>query len=120
MRTLGMGGGEFLFYFISFVCFLSSPRPPPPTLPFLNPPTFFPPKKTSQTLNHNHSILTQLPFPPSPLETPQKKTGIGSVSKYCLSHSPVPVIVVRPERKVRKAMAKRRKDPKRGRHFEEE
>jgi hypothetical protein len=32
----------------------------------------------------------------------------------------VPVIVVRPERKVRKAMAKRRKDPKRGRHFEEE
>jgi len=46
--------------------------------------------------------------------------GIGSVSKYCLSHSPVPVIVVRPERKLRKAMAKRRKDPKRGRHFEEE
>ena len=26
--------------------------------------------------------------------------GVGSVSKYCLSHSPVPVIVVRPERKV--------------------
>jgi len=46
--------------------------------------------------------------------------GIGSVSRYCLSHSPVPVIVVRPERKVRKAMAKRRKDPKRGRHFEGE
>ncbi|KZP27665.1 adenine nucleotide alpha hydrolases-like protein [Athelia psychrophila] len=46
--------------------------------------------------------------------------SIGSVSKYCLSHSPVPVIVVRPEEKVRKAMAKRRKDPKRGRHFEEE
>jgi len=46
--------------------------------------------------------------------------GIGSVSKYCLSHSPVPVIVVRPERKVRKAIAKRRKDPKRGRHFDEE
>ena len=43
--------------------------------------------------------------------------AIGSVSKYCLSHSPVPVIVVRPEEKVKKAMAKRRKDPKRGRHF---
>lgn len=26
--------------------------------------------------------------------------GIGSVSRYCLSRSPVPVIVVRPERKV--------------------
>ncbi|TRM63154.1 hypothetical protein BD626DRAFT_495691 [Schizophyllum amplum] len=44
--------------------------------------------------------------------------GVGSVSKYCLSHSPVPVIVVRPERKVRKAVAKRRADPKRGRHFD--
>ena len=47
-------------------------------------------------------------------------SGIGSVSRYCLSRSPVPVIVVRPERKVRKAMAKRRKDPKRGRHFADE
>ncbi|KAL0945928.1 hypothetical protein HGRIS_012209 [Hohenbuehelia grisea] len=44
--------------------------------------------------------------------------GVGSVSKYCLSHSPVPVIVVRPERKVRKAVEKRRNDPKRGRHFD--
>jgi len=44
--------------------------------------------------------------------------GIGSVSKYCLSHSPVPVIVVRPERKVKKVLEKRRADPKRGRHFE--
>ncbi|KAI0080376.1 adenine nucleotide alpha hydrolases-like protein [Panus rudis PR-1116 ss-1] len=43
--------------------------------------------------------------------------GVGSVSKYCLSHSPVPVIVVRPESKVRKAIAKRRADPKRGNHF---
>jgi len=43
---------------------------------------------------------------------------VGSVSKYCLSHSPVPVIVVRPERKVRKTMQKRRADPKRGIHFE--
>ncbi|KAG5652032.1 hypothetical protein H0H81_006523 [Sphagnurus paluster] len=45
-------------------------------------------------------------------------TAIGSVSKYCLSHSPVPIIVVRPERKVRKAVEKRRADPKRGTHFE--
>ncbi|KAJ8507148.1 hypothetical protein ONZ45_g10450 [Pleurotus djamor] len=44
--------------------------------------------------------------------------GVGSVSKYCLTHSPVPIIVVRPERKVRKAIEKRRADPKRGRHFE--
>ena len=39
--------------------------------------------------------------------------------RYCLSHSPVPVIVIRPERKVRKSMAKRRADPKRGQHFDE-
>ena len=44
-------------------------------------------------------------------------SSMGSVSKYCLSHSPVPIIVVRPESKVRKAMAKRRADPKRGKHF---
>ncbi|KAF9045216.1 hypothetical protein BJ165DRAFT_1346526 [Panaeolus papilionaceus] len=44
--------------------------------------------------------------------------GIGSVSKYCLSHSPVPVIVVRPGRKLEKAREKRRADPKRGKHFE--
>jgi len=44
---------------------------------------------------------------------------VGSVSKYCLSHSPVPIIVVRPENKVRKAMAKRKADPKRGKHFDE-
>jgi len=46
--------------------------------------------------------------------------SIGSVSKYCLSHSPVPVIVVRPGRKLKKAVEKRRADPKRGTHFEEE
>ncbi|KAI0697619.1 hypothetical protein C8T65DRAFT_582460 [Cerioporus squamosus] len=45
--------------------------------------------------------------------------GVGSVSKYCLSHSPVPVIVIRPESKVRKTMAKRRANPKRGQHFDE-
>lgn len=39
-------------------------------------------------------------------------------SRYCLTHSPVPVIVVSPERKVRKAIEKRRADPKRGKHFE--
>ena len=67
-------------------------------------------------------------------------TGMGSVSKYasppsavhpfmtrltlvtvryCLSRSPVPIIVVRPESKVRKTMEKRRADPKRGKHFDE-
>ncbi|KAA1475292.1 hypothetical protein DENSPDRAFT_909581 [Dentipellis sp. KUC8613] len=45
--------------------------------------------------------------------------GMGSVSKYCLSHSPVPIIVVRPESKVRKTMEKRKADPKRGQHFGE-
>ncbi|EIM87119.1 uncharacterized protein STEHIDRAFT_156110 [Stereum hirsutum FP-91666 SS1] len=45
--------------------------------------------------------------------------GMGSVSKYCLSHSPVPIIVVRPESKVRKAMEKRKADPKRGKHFDD-
>ncbi|KAH0831341.1 hypothetical protein J3R83DRAFT_13999 [Lanmaoa asiatica] len=45
--------------------------------------------------------------------------GVGSVSKYALSHSPVPIIVVRPERNVRKIREKRLKDPKRGTHFNE-
>ncbi|KAF8558546.1 hypothetical protein OG21DRAFT_1578614 [Imleria badia] len=45
--------------------------------------------------------------------------GVGSVSKYALSHSPVPIVVVRPESKVRKVREKRLKDPKRGTHFEE-
>jgi len=44
--------------------------------------------------------------------------GMGSVSRYCVSRSPVPVIVVRPEGNVRKGMQKRRADPKRGTHFE--
>ncbi|KAG6334308.1 hypothetical protein ID866_4787 [Astraeus odoratus] len=46
-------------------------------------------------------------------------SSVGSVSKYALSHSPVPVIVVRPESKVRKVVEKRRRDPKRGTHFDE-
>jgi len=45
--------------------------------------------------------------------------GVGSVSRYCVSHSPVPVVVVRPERKVRKTVEKRRADPKRRAQFEE-
>lgn len=35
----------------------------------------------------------------------------GSVSKYCLQHSPVPVIVVRPSSKRDKKKAKRKADP---------
>lgn len=46
-------------------------------------------------------------------------SGVGSVSRYALSRSPVPVIVVRPERKVREVLEKRRRDPKRGTHFDE-
>ncbi|KAG8900049.1 hypothetical protein FRB99_006281 [Tulasnella sp. 403] len=45
--------------------------------------------------------------------------GMGSVSRYCVSHSPVPVIVVRPERKVKKTVEKRRANPKRRAQFEE-
>jgi hypothetical protein len=37
----------------------------------------------------------------------------GSVSKYCLQHSPVPVIVVRPSSKRDKARTKRALDPNR-------
>ncbi|CAE6410906.1 unnamed protein product [Rhizoctonia solani] len=44
---------------------------------------------------------------------------VGSVSRYCVSHSPVPVIVVRPERKVRKSMEKRRADGRRRHQFDE-
>ncbi|KAK7450608.1 hypothetical protein VKT23_012918 [Stygiomarasmius scandens] len=46
------------------------------------------------------------------------KGAMGSVSRYSLTHSPVPIIVVRPERKVNKAKEKRRADPKRGTHFD--
>ncbi|CAD6590946.1 MAG: hypothetical protein TREMPRED_005929, partial [Tremellales sp. Tagirdzhanova-0007] len=42
--------------------------------------------------------------------------GMGSVSRFAVSHSPVPVIVVRPERKVQKTLAKRRSNPKRGQY----
>ncbi|KAH9981941.1 hypothetical protein BJV77DRAFT_1029766, partial [Russula vinacea] len=45
--------------------------------------------------------------------------SMGGVAKYCLRHSPVPVIVVRPESKVRKTLDKRRADPKRGIHFDD-
>ncbi|KAL0566758.1 hypothetical protein V5O48_015240 [Marasmius crinis-equi] len=46
------------------------------------------------------------------------KGTMGSVSRYCLTHSPVPIIVVRPERKTKKAIEKRRANPKRGLHFD--
>jgi hypothetical protein len=39
---------------------------------------------------------------------------MGSVSRYAVSHSPIPVIVVRPERKVKKYLEKRQNNPKRG------
>ncbi|GFZ49738.1 hypothetical protein JCM24511_07141 [Saitozyma sp. JCM 24511] len=42
--------------------------------------------------------------------------GMGSVSRFAVSHSPVPVIVVRPERKVKKTLEKRQADPKRGQY----
>lgn len=38
---------------------------------------------------------------------------INSVSKYCLQHSPVPVVVVRPEDKVKKQQEKKAKKSKR-------
>lgn len=37
----------------------------------------------------------------------------GSISKYCLQHSPVPVVVVRPDRKREKIKNKRMADPSR-------
>lgn len=37
----------------------------------------------------------------------------GSISKYCLQHSPVPVVVVRPSQKREKKKAKREADPTR-------
>ena len=37
-----------------------------------------------------------------------------TLRRYMLEHSPVPVVVVRPERKVRRDIEARRADPKRG------
>ena len=42
----------------------------------------------------------------------------GSVSKYCLQNSPVPVIVVRPSKKREKKKEKRRADPSRQSYME--
>ena len=42
----------------------------------------------------------------------------GSVSKYCLQNSPVPVIVVRPSSKREKKKRKRRADPSRRSYFD--
>lgn len=41
---------------------------------------------------------------------------MGSVSRFAVSHSPVPVVVVRPERKVKKTMARREAAGKRGQY----
>lgn len=38
---------------------------------------------------------------------------ISSVSKYCLQHSPIPVVVVQPEYKVKKQQGKKSKKSKR-------
>ncbi|KAF8879841.1 hypothetical protein BD779DRAFT_1119754 [Infundibulicybe gibba] len=43
--------------------------------------------------------------------------GMCNVSKHYPIHSPVPIIVGRPERKVKKVVEKPRAGPKRGRHF---
>lgn len=37
---------------------------------------------------------------------------MGSISKYCVAKSPVPVVVVRPEDKVKEALSRRIQDPK--------
>lgn len=42
--------------------------------------------------------------------------GMGSISRFAVSHSPVPVIVVRPERKVKKTQQKREAAGKRGQY----
>jgi nucleotide-binding universal stress UspA family protein len=51
------------------------------------------------------------------LGTALQLNKVGSVSRWCLSHSPVPVIVVRPESKMKKEMQKRKANPKRGTMF---
>ncbi|KAJ7622970.1 hypothetical protein B0H17DRAFT_1219125 [Mycena rosella] len=58
----------------------------------------------------SHYLLPIPLFPPTAL----------THRRYCLTHSPVLIIVVRPEHKVKKAAEKRRADPKRGTHFDME
>ncbi|KAI5480718.1 Usp (universal stress protein) family protein [Pseudohyphozyma bogoriensis] len=42
-----------------------------------------------------------------------KSAMMGSISRYCVAKSPVPVVVVRPEGKVRESLSRRIQDPKR-------
>jgi nucleotide-binding universal stress UspA family protein len=42
--------------------------------------------------------------------------GMGSISRFAVSHSPIPVVVVRPERKVKKTLDKREAAGKRGQY----
>lgn len=41
---------------------------------------------------------------------------MGSISRFAVSHSPVPVVVVRPERKVKKTQDKREAAGKKGQY----
>lgn len=42
--------------------------------------------------------------------------GMGSISRFAVTHAPVPVIVVRPERKVKKTIKRREAAGKRGQY----
>lgn len=64
------------------------------------------------------SVSKCVVLPPSPVPFVLWLFDNISTSRYCLTHSPVPIIVVRPERKVKKAVEKRKADPKRGTHFD--
>jgi hypothetical protein len=55
---------------------------------------------------------------PRDLKWGKSDTNAKMTCRHCLTHSPVPIIVVRPERKVKKVLEKRRADPKRGKHFD--
>lgn len=122
---------SFLFSFVLVTslpsCFFLSPiRIPSPPVPSS---ALFPSTKTKLSIHlqlsftvgfvAGHITLTldrliALYRPDALVASLSLKGRVGSVSKYHLSHSPVPVIVVR------RAMAKRRQVPKQGRHFEEE
>jgi hypothetical protein len=41
---------------------------------------------------------------------------MGSISRFAVTHSPIPVVVVRPERKVKKTMQRREAAGKRGQY----
>ncbi|GAA6050609.1 hypothetical protein JCM3770_001486 [Rhodotorula araucariae] len=46
-----------------------------------------------------------------------KSAFMGSISRWAVARSPVPVVVVRPDAKVREALERRLQDPKRGRSY---